>query len=88
MPPPEPKPGLSFNQQKLIDEFAKANGVTGQQAMNAMLVMGARACAADSSIMFSPVQAQKMETFAHEATHVVQHRSSAQNDSMSKLLKK
>jgi hypothetical protein len=88
MPPPQGKPALSHQQQKLIDDLAKANGVTSQQAMNALLVQGARAFAASTDVAFTHGQAREMELHAHEAAHIVQQRGGVQQDPMTKLLKR
>lgn len=74
--PPEDKtpPRPNMQQERILREFASANAVTTQQAMDAMLALGARALADGTASQFTPGQAHQMELQAHEVSHVVQQR--------------
>jgi len=57
---------LNVRQEKIVTELAKANGITNDQALAAMLAMGARAFAISREVQFSHQQAMELQIQAHE----------------------
>jgi hypothetical protein len=84
--PPTDKATVTQRQDKLLGDIAIANGVSKQQALDAMLALGAKAFAADANIVFSSSQAQEMKMAAHESSHVMQSTHGTLNSNMTSAM--